>query len=90
MYVSQMLFFTCRQECLLVLLEVLETEMLTTFQDGSLVESRILCIQHTVKECQSKWDETLHNTAEVLVAVIILIRYFVPKSETSTMQETTK
>lgn len=64
-------------------LEVLEIGNVTTFQDGPLVESRILCIRHTIKECQSKSDETLHNTAEVLVVVIILLKYFLPKSGTS-------
>lgn len=61
-------------------LEVLEIGNVTTFQDGPSVESRILCIQHTIQECQSKSDETLHNTAKVLVVVIILIKYFLPKS----------
>lgn len=61
-------------------LEVLQIGNATAFQDDPSVESRILCIRHTMKECQSKSDETLHNTAKVLVVVIILIKYFLPKS----------
>lgn len=61
-------------------LEILEIDTVTIFQDGPLVQCRMLCIWK-IKEWQSKWDLTLHNPAELLVVVIILIKCFIPNQE---------